>query len=469
MGDGSLTVSDYSKRFLDKYLQSIDDSEEAKGKSEVAGSAFTNLLKKLFEAGSTKDVQIPLRVLRDEIGRIYFGSAQQWELKIEHLFMLYDSLEEAAQQEARSKPAKEAAWALTVLEELRQRFSRLVIGDTWQAWPQLQLKALKRMHAFAREEKASEKQIPALPQPATPTSGRLGKKLSRSFSTSSAQTVSSWQSAFDDLAKAPGTRLLPLIKLLLAEDNKGLADPPASTSPADLPGNSVKGGLHSAPSGISETGVVKKMSELDMMDMDDLLGLNDPPAKEDAPDPFQAPSKGGALPRFSGPPPPKQAPQQQQGANTSPRGENFNTANFDAGQTVFQHQNGQQNSFPARHSGSLSRGTSFDAKPPLASTTSGPLSTGPRLSSWGSGVINIPKGLNSIGTSPSPAGSFNPFDLPSPTYASPVPSHVDNSFAEFSPVAGAPIQPKVLNPMRAPPEPPKGSPLQPPKSSFSSW
>jgi len=88
-----------------------------------------------------------------------------------------------------------------------------VIGDTWQAWPQLQLKALKRMHAFAREEKASEKQIPALPQPATPTSGRLGKKLSRSFSTSSAQTVSSWQSAFDDLAKAPGTRLLPLIKV----------------------------------------------------------------------------------------------------------------------------------------------------------------------------------------------------------------------------------------------------------------
>jgi len=29
-------------------------------------------------------------------------------------------------------------------------------------------------------------------------------------------------------------------QLLLAEDNKGLADPPASTSPADLPGNSVK-------------------------------------------------------------------------------------------------------------------------------------------------------------------------------------------------------------------------------------
>jgi hypothetical protein len=196
-------------------------------------------------------------------------------------------------------------------------------------------------------------------------------------------------------------------------------------------------------------------------------------------------------------------------------------ANFSGAQSIF-NQNGEQNNFQTRSSGSLPRGISFDAKPPLASSNSGPLSAGiislqqsvssnlrgwrcimsvtplthykrssvllspsggfvwqetfppnlyfsasglserdfarymkieclaagPRLSSSGSGVINIPKGLNSIGTSRSPAGSFNPFELPSPTYASPVPSHVDNSFAEFSPVAGAPLQPKVLNPMR---------------------
>jgi len=86
-----------------------------------------------------------------------------------------------------------------------------VIGDTWQAWPELQLKALKRMHTFAKEE-AAEKQT-ALPLPSTPTSARRGKKLSRSFSSSSAQNASSWQSTFDDLAKSPGTRLLPLIKV----------------------------------------------------------------------------------------------------------------------------------------------------------------------------------------------------------------------------------------------------------------
>jgi hypothetical protein len=73
-GGASLTVSDYSKRFLDKYTASIADGDDVKGKSQVAGSAFTNLLRKLHQAGSAKDVQVPLRVLRDEIGRIYFGS-----------------------------------------------------------------------------------------------------------------------------------------------------------------------------------------------------------------------------------------------------------------------------------------------------------------------------------------------------------------------------------------------------------
>ena len=74
---------------------------------------------------------------------------------------------------------------------------------------------------------------------------------------------------------------------------------------------------------------------------------------------------------------------------------------------------------------------------------------GAPLSTAGSGgFVNVPKDLGSIGTAGSNPGSFNPFDLPSPTYASPVPKHVDNSFAEFSPVAGAPLQPRIPNPMR---------------------
>ena len=55
--------------------------------------------------------------------------------------------------------------------------------------------------------------------PPTPSSGRLGmKKLSRSFSgvTASSAGVGSWQAQIDDLGKAPGNRLLPLLKVLLS-------------------------------------------------------------------------------------------------------------------------------------------------------------------------------------------------------------------------------------------------------------
>ena len=34
---------------------------------------YADLVKKLHEAGSKDDLKVPLRVLRDEIGRIYFG------------------------------------------------------------------------------------------------------------------------------------------------------------------------------------------------------------------------------------------------------------------------------------------------------------------------------------------------------------------------------------------------------------
>lgn len=77
------------------------------------------------------------------------------------------------------------------------------------------------------------------------------------------------------------------------------------------------------------------------------------------------------------------------------------------------------------------------------------ITAGTQLSTAGSGgLVKIPQNLGSIGTGNNDPGSFNPFDLPSPTYSSPVPNYVDNSFAEFSPIAGAPVQPKIFNPMR---------------------
>ena len=45
-----------------------------------------DLVRKLQEAGSKDDIKVPLRVLRDEIGRLYFGSAKQRTAKIDTLF-----------------------------------------------------------------------------------------------------------------------------------------------------------------------------------------------------------------------------------------------------------------------------------------------------------------------------------------------------------------------------------------------
>ncbi len=89
------------------------------------------------------------------------------------VLQLYDGIEAGAQNELKGNPdAKTASSALQLLDDLRQRFVRLVralqflqpvrlqifdansihaqvIGDTWEAWPELKLMALKRMQKYA--------------------------------------------------------------------------------------------------------------------------------------------------------------------------------------------------------------------------------------------------------------------------------------------------------------------------------
>lgn len=59
---------------------------------------------------------------------------------------------------------------------------------------------------------------------------------------------------------------------------------------------------------------------------------------------------------------------------------------------------------------------------------------------------------------------FNPFGLPSPSFATPVPAFADNRFADVSPMSNAP-PPPVPQPMRAPPAPPGHAPNR----QYSAW
>ncbi len=61
-----------------------------------------------------------------------------------------------------------------------------------------------------------------------------------------------------------------------------------------------------------------------------------------------------------------------------------------------------------------------------------------------SGMCDMAAGNGAKGGS---GGGFNPFGLPSPIFASPVPVTADNRFADVSPMADAP-QPSVPAPMR---------------------
>jgi hypothetical protein len=73
----------------------------------------------------------------------------------------------------------------------------------------------------------------------------------------------------------------------------------------------------------------------------------------------------------------------------------------------------------------------------------------------------------------SASSGFNPFGLPSPSFASPVPPFSDNRFADVSPMQNVPSAP-VPHPMRAPPNPPpqppgEAAPAQQQQHQFSTW
>ena len=77
-------------------------------------------------------------------------------------------------------------------------------------------------------------------------------------------------------------------------------------------------------------------------------------------------------------------------------------------------------------------------------------------------------GQLAVATSGGANTGFNPFGLPSPSFASPVPPFSDNRFADVSPMQNVPSAP-VPHPMRAPPNPPPGEAPQQQQHQFSAW
>lgn len=115
----------------------------------MAGRNLLVLLQKLLAAGERSDVGIPLRVLRDVITQTYKEtprSVRRAKDPVEKLFQLFDQLEIEAQSVAR--PGQQDV----VMEELRLRIYKLVVGDTWETLPELRMMALRRFYNYVQKE-----------------------------------------------------------------------------------------------------------------------------------------------------------------------------------------------------------------------------------------------------------------------------------------------------------------------------
>lgn len=131
------------------------------------------------------------------------------------LFGLYKELQELCVE--RISNGTDPEGGQLVEDILRYRLIRLVTGDTWDARPEFKLRVLKLIFVFMvkdNERLVEEgRDVPSL---------KLGRTLSlgrgRSPRDLGPRRVSKWADTLAEVGRMPGSKLLPLVKLLLVEN-----------------------------------------------------------------------------------------------------------------------------------------------------------------------------------------------------------------------------------------------------------
>eukprot|EP00891_Asterochloris_glomerata_P003438 jgi/Astpho2/3438/fgenesh1_pg.00055_%23_7_t len=250
----------------------------------AVGDELFAQIRNLVEKGDRDEVKVPMRVLRDEISRVYFSSPQHTRnADVEALFQLYDQMEAMSQSGLRDPEASATDRTVysVLLAELRARITRMVVGETWEDFPELKLWGLKRMFKYARQERAAEKSGSRKLE--TAGSGLKLRTLSRKWSGMSAGGEGTWVMAFEDLQRAPASKLFPLVRVLLQADSLTETGDAATLS-ALAPGKESR----LEPRGSDASALGCQMSG---MQVNDLLGLGSEPGSARSPttdDPFQA-------------------------------------------------------------------------------------------------------------------------------------------------------------------------------------
>ncbi|KAL4435171.1 hypothetical protein ABPG77_001853 [Micractinium sp. CCAP 211/92] len=219
----SLTVRQYSDAVLQKYLQRRFAPGDAAANLAQAADALYELLARLRRVAGkqgSEDEKAPLKAIRDAVdSAAYNSSAGAESPEVDAMFALYARLEDVCEEHMAGGGDRETA--ALVQEALRYRLMRLVTGNQWEGSPKLKLRVLKLMFSFMARE--NEKILAAGPRTYAPSQGASPGSLGRSTSGRRAALAapapcSRWGEAINEMAKMPGSRLLPLLKLCLLEN-----------------------------------------------------------------------------------------------------------------------------------------------------------------------------------------------------------------------------------------------------------
>ena len=313
-----VTVEEYSRQFYAKALRGgFGGTPE---ESARAGSAsLYALLKKLLDAGEREDCAVPLRVLRDELMEAYRAAASAAARKapVEALFALYDGVVRLATDEAQGPPGPAKDLALVVLEEVRARFYKLVVGETWEPYPELKKLALLRLWGFRNSEKLEKAAgdpegngavlgLPPDHQVAGKKKGWLGK-MSGGGADSAPKGYQSWQTTFKSMQRASGQKLMVLLEQVLVEfcgdvsDSTGVAAADELGEAVPIAGGPPKTLARKVTEGVP---VGESAGTLQGDALIDLLTLDDPAPTPPAPTPDLFAAQAQAPP----PPAPAAAP-----------------------------------------------------------------------------------------------------------------------------------------------------------------
>eukprot|EP01025_Chloroclados_australasicus_P058625 TRINITY_DN7381_c0_g1_i1.p1 TRINITY_DN7381_c0_g1~~TRINITY_DN7381_c0_g1_i1.p1 ORF type:complete len:375 (-),score=58.20 TRINITY_DN7381_c0_g1_i1:340-1419(-) len=254
MADSSEGVSleEYVRRWGEKLLNQQFADNEQDNALQAADFLFS-LVKRIASRGERDDIQAPFREVRDIITEIYEKPDPEKGYRIKLLFQMYqgvfDRLTPAIYAGAKNKDMSICAEELTIMEELRVRFYKLVAGETWKDYPDLRLIALRFMVRFMEEGQALrrklaesmgltitepdnkekfESTVPAAPRS---TLRQVSQKVtSKVQSKVSGPQKDTWENTFEDLVNMPSERMYPLIRILLEHPNMGKMQKPITVT-----------------------------------------------------------------------------------------------------------------------------------------------------------------------------------------------------------------------------------------------